>query len=149
MRSAILGLMLVSAAATPAQAERFAISCKGKTQVGIGPAAGPLAGGEIDDKLIFVIDEDAKTVGSYDKKKRTLDDQCMAIVTCERSFSAERITIRANHSKDGSTTNLWFDWDRGTGKLDTGFEFHLTNGNVMVSRSTMKCVPAPMPALSA
>jgi len=147
VRTIVPGLMLTAALVMPAQAERLAFSCKGKELMGIGPAGVGLAGGGKAEKAIFVVDDEARTVGRY-QKDGTLEDVCVFHLTCDRSFSAARIAI---HGGDymGTGTSVRFDWDRGTGALDIRYVLRMENGNLMASRSTLNCVPAPMPKLKA
>ena len=154
MRRAIAGLMLGAVVAAPAHAERFAISCSGKSIDGFQRSSNdPIvtlgSPTKIKD-LIYVIDEEAQTVRQYVAPKRELAPVCeMEGMTCSTAFSADRVTITGTGMKEGYRVASSFDWDRRTNRLETILHMSGATGAGMVLVWTLKCRPTAMPAVDA
>jgi hypothetical protein len=149
MRNAILALALVAIAASPAHAERFAISCSGKDVSEFRNAQGQAMTSRALDirDIVYVIDEERQTVERFVAAQGKLDDVCgLPGLTCNRSFSAARVTL-SGETTQGYRTVIGFDWDRQANRVETTFDMFGANGAGMVSRWSLKCEPAAIPGI--
>lgn len=154
MRPALAMLALGLTAAAPAPGERFAISCSGTSHNTVRLQGSPdrISSGKLKD-VVYVIDEDARTV-----ERRTLDgkryeDVCSAEVNCAREFSASRIRIAGELRKTSTGEQpvemrrvVSFDWDRQTNRLETVYDFIASRGVNGLLHGSLKCKPTKMPA---
>lgn len=149
MRRTVPLLMLALIAATPAHAQRYAISCNGKSYSGVQRIDQPRARGSspVDLKnIVYVIDEGPQSVHRYIERQKLFDDECgLKGMTCTRSFSADRVTLHGAALDDQSRTTTTFDWDRKTNRLTTTFDVFAHNGVGMTMTWEMRCKPADIP----
>ncbi|MDF7774638.1 hypothetical protein P1X14_05215 [Sphingomonas sp. AOB5] len=160
MRKSVLGLALGSVIAGPAsaqavqQAGRFAISCSGTNTATVQRPGSPAqVTSSRASGVLYVIDEGAKTVERMGLDGVKFEDVCRIDAGCTRDFSATRITVSGEITRTGTgeQATTWrrvslFDWDRGTGKLDTKFDMIGTTTMTALFHGTLTCKPAKIPA---
>ena len=153
MRKIVLGVMLGSAIAAPAHAERFAISCSGERINGIiGPGGAVQPDGapaEVKD-LVYVIDEEAQTVRVFVASKRRFSPVCdFENMRCTRHFGADGVRIEGEQDRNAFHQTSLFDWDRKAGRLAMVDRVTRADGTGVLIRWSLTCVPSAIPTTDA
>lgn len=156
MRTAILALMIGLTAATPAQAERFALSCTGKIGMTIATPERGYVMEPTQATFVYVIDTDAQTVHVLASDKPKLDEVCTdEKVECTRRFTADRITLAGDSTNSEGSPPVTrrgvvaFDLNRGNGRLETSLELSVSDGSRIRATRSLRCKPTDLPAISA
>ena len=145
---AVAALSIALVAATPANAARFAIACKGKSTNGfLRAGTAPLLDAPMSfNGFTYVIDDEARTLDQYVTTKRKLSPVCaFEGMTCTSAFSTDRVTVNGTGMDRGYRTTITFDWDRKTSRAEMTLAVTGANGAGMITQWSMKCAPAAMP----
>lgn len=155
MRAIAASLALASLIATPAHAERFAISCSGTSTNTIRMAGRPDSTSTSKARnVIFVIDEEGRTVERLSFDKTKFDEVCPPELNCSRDFSPARIRVAGERSRTSTGEAgsmevrrvVSFDWDRQTNTLETVHDLHATRGVTVLLHASHKCARTKTPA---
>ena len=160
MRKTMIAAMIGLTAATPAQAERFAITCTGNLVmlVTMNGQTNEVAR-RTEDNIVYVIDTDARTISAYgpvaiiDRETRTIRDEwgeldkiCSPQMRCSGDFSTDRVRRNGVLDKMGSVIGESFDLDRRNGTLVRSNRVSDSNVTTATTRSG-KCVSAAIPTV--
>lgn len=148
MRRLILGTMMALVAASPAHAERFAMSCSGTnvtemTRDGQTTSQPPTA----LNNVVYVVDTDAQTVHRYIPGQNLLDKVCSAQgMVCTTSFTPASISIEGVRQEESRRAITSFAYDRKANTLETRLAVIGPNMSIG-NRWSLKCVPTEIPVL--